>query len=307
MSLLRRSLFLLPIVLLAASCSAANTLATVDGNTITRADLVALRPSYSDGSLLDAERMRQDLTLLVIIEAVRSAASSEFGLELTEADIAERIANPPERYASVIRPPEQLDDISSDAVRASAIQSLVRDGVVAALVEEDAGSFDALVAERPEDVTRSCVRHISTATFEEAQAVLARLEAGESFVAVAAEVSLDQVSPEGLIANSSGECRLWLTRAGPEFSNLAATAPLYVPVGPVIASNEWNIILVEDRLGPASAEELAADVLEFLDPDYVNDIYTPWFNDAVRDADIDISPTVGRWSEAGSGIAPPGA
>lgn len=306
MSLLRRFLVLLPIALLAASCSSADTLATVNGSEITRDDLNALRPSYRDGSSLDAEQVRQDLTLLVVLEAVEAAARTEFGLEITEADIADRIANPPDRYASVIRPPEQLVDVSADAVRASAIQTLVRDGVVSELLEEDAGGFDVLIAERPEEVTRSCVRHISTSTFEEAEAVLARLEAGEDFVAVAAEVSLDQASREGLIANSSGECRVWLIRVGLEFSNLAATAPLNEPVGPVVNSNQWSIIRVEDRIAPATAANLAADVMEFLDPDYVSSLYTPWLSDTVRFADIDVSATVGSWSEAGLGIVPPG-
>jgi len=306
MSLVRRFLVLLPIVLLAASCSSADTLATVNDNEITRADLVALRPSYDDGSPLNSEQMRSDLTLLIILEAVQDAARVESGFEISEADIADRITNPPARYAAVIRPPEQLADVSADAVRAGAIQSLVRDAVVPGLLEEDAGGFDTLIAERPEEVIRSCVRHISTATFEEALAVLDRLEAGEDFVAVAAEVSLDQVSPGGLISNSSGECLNWLTRVGPDFASLVATTPLNQPVGPVISGSAWDIVRVEDRLGPASAAELAANVMEFLNPDYVSSLYTPWFNDAVRAADIDVSPTVGRWSSAGIGIAPPG-
>jgi hypothetical protein len=78
------------------------------------------------------------------------------------------------------------------------------------------------------------------------------------------------------------------------------------PVGPVISGSAWDIVRVEDRLGPASAAELAANVMEFLNPDYISSLYTPWFNDAVRAADIDVSPTVGRWSSAGIGIAPPG-
>jgi parvulin-like peptidyl-prolyl isomerase len=225
---------------------------------------------------------------------------------MTEADIAERLANPPTRYAAVIAPPDQFADVSAEAIRASAIQSLVRDAVVPELAKADSGGFENLMAERPEDVTRVCVRHISTASFEEAEAVLARLQAGEDFAAVAAEVSLDQVSVGGLIAGSDGECLVWLTRAGLEFAKLAAAAPLNEPAGPVVASDEWNVIMVEERLEPSSAVELAADAMEFFNPDYISSLYTPWLNDAVRAATIDVSPTVGRWSEVGIGIAPPG-
>lgn len=307
MPVFRRLLFLIPIALLAASCSSADTLATVNGNTILRQDLRALRPSYTEGSSLNAEQVRQDLTLLIVLEAVSSAAEEQFGYVMTEADIAERLTNPPTRYSAVIAPPDQFADVTSQAIRASAIQSLVRDAVVPELAKEESGGYATLIAERPEEVTRSCVRHISTATPEEAEAVLERLQAGEDFAALAAEVSLDQQNPGGLLATSDGDCLVWLTRVGLDFARLAATAPLNEPVGPVGSdNNDWSVIVVEERLAPASLADLEADAMEYFDPDYVSALYTPWLNDAVREATIDVSPTVGRWSEAGIGIAPPG-
>jgi parvulin-like peptidyl-prolyl isomerase len=306
MPFVRRLLALAALALLAASCSTADTLASVNGNEITKADLNALRPSYAEGSSLNAEQVRQDLTLLIVLEAVQDAALDQFGYEIAESDIADRLANPPSRYASVIAPAEQFADVTEQAIRASAIQSLVRDAVVPELARQELGGFDALITERPEEVTRSCVRHISTATFAEAQTVLERLQAGEDFVAVAAEVSLDQASIDGLIAGADGDCLVWLSRAGREFANLAATAPLNEFAGPVATDNDWNIIRVEERLAPASTAELEADAMEYFDPDFISALYTPWLNDVVRAANIDVSPTVGRWSEVGIGIAPPG-
>lgn len=303
---IRRLLALVALALLAASCSSADTLASVNGNEITKADLNALRPSYAEGSSLNAEQVRQDLTLLIVLEAVQDAARDQFGYELTESDIADRLANPPSRYAGVIAPAEQFADVTEQAIRASAIQSLVRDAVVPGLARQEVGSLDVLITERPEEVTRSCVRHISTATFEEAQAILERLQAGEDFVAVAAEVSLDQASADGLIAGPDGNCLVWLSRAGLEFANLAATAPLNELAGPVATDNDWNIIRVEERLAPASTADLEADAMEYFDPDFISALYTPWLNGVVRTANIDVSPTVGRWSEVGIGIAPPG-
>lgn len=302
----RRILILLPLAVLAASCSSSSNLATVNGNEITREDLFALRPSYSETLSLEAEQVRSDLTTLIIVEAVQDAASEQFGYEVTEAEIEERVANPPQRYATVIAPPEQFADTTEENIRSRAIQSLVRDAVVAQLAREDLGSYETVIAERPEEVTRSCVRHISTTSSEAAQEVLARLQDGEDFVALAAEVSTDQASVGGLIAGADGDCLVFLTRAGIEFANLAATAPLGEPVGPVPSSSDWNVILVEERIAPASAAEWEADTMEFINPDIVSALYTPWFNDAVRLADVDVSPTVGRWSEVGIGIAPPG-
>lgn len=306
MPVFRRLFLVLIVAVLAASCSSADTLATVNENEITKDDLLALRPSYESSNDFSSEQVRQDLSLLIVLEAIKDAAYDEFGYEMTEEDVDERVANPPNRYATVIGPPEQFANVAEAAIRASAQQTLVRDAVVPELAAVDADGFDNLFNNRPEEVTRSCVRHISSGSEADAQAVLARLEAGEDFATVAGEVSLDQASPGGLIANEEGECLVWLTRAGTDFARLAATVPLNTPAGPVVGDQEWNVILVEDRLAPASASALASDPMEWLDPDYISALYTPWLNDAVRNADIEVSPTVGRWSEAGIGIAPPG-
>ena len=130
MPVFRRLLVVLALALLAASCSTADTLATVNGNEITKDDLYALRPSYEDASSLSSERVREDLSLLIIIEALEDAARDQYGYELTEAAIDERMSNPPARYATVIAPPEQFEDVTESAIRASAAQTLLRDAVV---------------------------------------------------------------------------------------------------------------------------------------------------------------------------------
>jgi parvulin-like peptidyl-prolyl isomerase len=305
MTLLRRLVLLIPIALLAGACSSADTLASVNGSAITKADLTALRASYEDPVTVDAETMRSDLSLLIVLEALRTAATEQFGVEITETDIAERLANPPERYEEVIAPPSEFADITEQAVRASAIQSLVRDAVVVELAAQEPGGFEVTISQTPQDVTRACVRHIATGSIGESTQVLERLQAGEDFETVAAEVSLDQVSPGGLITNEDGECLVWFGRAGEDFAYLAATAPLNEPAGPVVSGDGWDVIVVTERLAPSLAE-LTADPMEYLAPDRISALYTPWANDAIREAAVDVSPTVGRWSEAGVGIAPPG-
>ena len=302
----RRLLLLLPIALLAASCSSSDTLATVNAADITKDDLTALRPRYEEVSSVDAELVRSDLSLLIVMEALRTAAEEQFGAVVTDDEIDERMTNPPERYAAVIAPPDQFADITTEAVRVSATQSLIRDAVVPELAAQEPGGFEGMLTQTPQDVTRVCVRHIATASVGEATQALERLDAGEDFEAVAADVSLDQVSPGGLITNENGEFLVWVGRAGDEFSFLAAPAPLNEPAGPVASGDGWDVIMVIDRKGPTSLAELEADPMEFLAPDLISALYTPWANDAIREAEIDVSPTVGRWSEAGIGIAPPG-
>lgn len=306
MPVVRRLLMVLPIALLAAACSSSNTLATVNETDITKDDLVALRPSYEELDSLDAETIRSDLSLLIIMEALRTSAEDQFGAVITEDDIDERLTNPPERYAAVIAPPDQFADITEDAVRISATQSLIRDAVVSELAAQEPGGFEGMMTQTPQDVTRVCVRRIATASVGEATQVLERLQAGEDFETVAAEVSPDQVNPGGFITDENGNCLVWMGQAGDKFAFLAATAPLNEPVGPVASGSGWDVIMVVDRRGPASLAALEADPMEYLDRDVISVLYTPWANDAIREADIEVSPTVGRWSEAGVGIAPPG-
>ena len=306
MLFVRRLGLLLCIALLAASCSSSDTLATINGAEITKAELTALRPSYEDVKSLNAETVRSDLSLLIVMEALETAAEQQFGAVITEDDIEERLANPPERYAQIIAPPDEFADITEEAVRVSARQSLVRDAAVSELAGREPGGFEAMLTQRPQDVTRVCLRHIATSSEGEAIQVMERLEAGEDFEALAAEVSLDQVSPGGLITNENGDCLIWVGRAGDEFAFLAATAPLNEPAGPIVSGEGWDVIVVVDRKGPASPAELEADPMEFLAPDLTSALYTPWANDAIREAEIEVSPTVGRWSDSGVGIAPPG-
>jgi parvulin-like peptidyl-prolyl isomerase len=303
---LRRSLAVLALALLATSCSSADTLASVNDTRITRDELVALRPSYAEPALVSAEQMRADLTQLIVIQAAVDAAA-ELGVEFTAAEIQERLFNPPERYASIILTPDSLGDATMEAVKQTAILTLIHDGVVPLLAEEEAGSFEALIADRPEDVTRACVRHISTDTVEEAEEVLARLGNGEDFAAVADEVSGDSGGTGGLVGTED-DCLLWLTSLfSREFANVAATAPLNEPSGPISVNGMWEVIMVEERIAPSSAVALAADPIEYLDPTYTSALFSPWFSDAIASATVDVSPTVGRWLESSAGIAPPGA
>ena len=295
MSVLRRFAVLLPLALLVTSCSSADTLATVNGTAITRDDLNALRPSYSDATSLDAEQIRQDLTLLIILEAVQQPQP------MTLATSSPRPISPivwPTRRIGMRRcwphpnslgrhhrggPSQRHPELGErrGCSRSGGKRCRVRSSLQRA----------------SEEVTRACVRHISTASLAEAEDALIRLNGGEDFATLAAEISLDQVSPGGLIAGGTETCLVFLTRAGLEFANLVATVPLNEPAGPVVANDEWNVIVVEERQGPESVADLAANAMDYLNPDYVSALYTPWLNDAVRAADIDVSPTVGRWSE----------
>lgn len=303
----RRLLVVFAVALLAASCSSSDTLATVNGEAITKDDLIALRSLYEDAaSATTGEALREDVSRLIVLETSLQAAAEDFGLIIEDEAIEARLTNPPARYAAVFPPDEIADESNAVTMRNRAIVSILIDTAGSALAVEEAGGYDALLTTRPDRVAQVCVRHIAVATVEEGEAVLARLLAGEDFQEVAAQVSLDQATPGGLIGSEDGNCLEWVSAVGEEFAILAATAELDVPVGPVFNGSGFSVIRVEDRVMPASVADLAANPMDYLDPGIATNSYSAWVSDAVRDADIEVSPTLGRWSADGFGIAPPG-
>lgn len=298
----RRLLVILAAALLAASCSSADTLATVNGVAITKDDLVALNPAYEDPlGALTGDDLRQNVISLIVLEASMQAAQEDYGLTIDDATIAERIANPPERYAILLAPTGD----GTDTIRRRAIASLVLDAVAPDLVVEDYGGWSAVLDSSPEIVSKACVRHINVATEEEAADILDRLQAGEDFSALVAEVSLDQSSEDGRLIGPDGQCLTWYSSYAPELAALAATAELNTPAGPVALGSGYSVILVEERLMPASKTELAANPMTYLDLNVASSHYVTWASDEVRVADVEISSALGTWSPEALAILPP--
>ena len=295
-------LLLSALTLTAGACSAADTLATVNGETITRSDLEGLNPAYADSASAPAEQVRNDVTRLVIVAAIATAAEEEYGVTFTDADVAARVANPPARYASLFSAAT-----SGEQMRADGLQTLVRDAVVPTLIEEEYGSIDAYVAAQPQDVVQVCVRHIMLNTAEEAAAVAQRIAAGEDFDDVRTEVSLDTQSPEGLLT-VNGQCPVHVGALGEEFAKAAAEAPLGEPTGPVASSaGFFHVIRVEDRIEPDDGVTGPDELLDLIDPAAASAFFNPWASAAIREADVEVASFLGRWSPDGLGIAAPGA
>jgi foldase protein PrsA len=296
------TLLLAALTLAGGACSAADTLATVNGETITRADLEGLNPAYADSASAPGEQVRNDVTRLVIVAAIATAAEEQFSVSFTDADVAARIANPPVRYASLFSAAT-----SGEQMRADALQTLVRDAVVPLLVEEQYGTIDAYVAAQPQDVVQVCVRHIMLGTEEEAAAVAQRIADGEDFDVVRTEVSLDTSSPEGLLT-VNGQCPVHVGALGEEFATAAAEAPLGEPTGPVASSaGFFHVIRVEDRVAPEGGLTGPDELLDLIDPSAASAFFNPWASQAIREADVEVASFLGRWSPDGLGIAAPGA
>lgn len=297
----RTLLFAAAAAVVATACSNSAVVATVDDATIDDASVVALRTSFSEDSSYNADEYRADLTNLIFFEAQKNAAHDDFGLTgLDDPEaVAAKIADPTPEEAEIFANVANTEDRTDATVAAVAEQFIIKDEVTAELVN-DVEYLTDVYENQPLMLVEVCARHILTETQDEAQAAKARIDAGEDFAAVAAEVSVDTASLGGQLPCPSP--------AGgyvPEFSTASATAPLGELTEPVPSEFGWHLIIVDERTEPATFDELLSDPLAYLHPSFVNELWTGWFNDAISSADIAVSSQIGTWEHDAYGILPP--
>jgi len=289
------------VAVVVASCSSSSVVATVDEATVDNASVVALRTNTADSTSYNAEEYRADLTNLIYLEAQKNSAYDDFGLtDLDDADaIAAKIAAPTAEEAEIFANVASTPGRNEATVAAVAEQFIIREEVAAQLADDVAYLTD-VYDNRQEMLVEVCVRHILTATSEEALAAKARVEAGEDFAAVADEISLDTFSPGGQLP-----CPAPAGGYVPEFSTTSAVAPIGELTQPVPSEFGWHIMVVDERTGPESLEVLLADPIAYLHPSLINDLWVVWVNDAILSADIEVSSHVGTWTHDSHGILPP--
>jgi len=288
---------------LAVACADTTVVATVDDAAIDEASVTRLRFSYAEGATYNGEGFRGDLTNLIYLEAQKSAAEQDFGLTGFDNPevIAAMIANPTENEAQVFASVGSDPDRTDATKEAVAEQLLIRDAVIAELVKDEA-YLSNIYENQPALLVSVCARHILVATPEEAEAVKARLDAGEDFAEVANEVSLDTNSAGGELP-----CPMAAADYVEEFSTAAAILPVGEISAPVPSQFGWHIIVVDDRTSPASFEELVADPVAYLHASAVSELWVPWVNGAIQSATIEVASQVGTWAPASNGILPPPA
>jgi len=289
--------------ILAVACADTTVVATVDDAAIDEASVTQLRYSYAEAATYDAEGFRGDLTNLIYLEAQKSAAEQDFGLTGFDDPelIAAKIANPTEDEAQIFANVGSDPDRSDATKAAVAEQLLIRDAVVAELANDEvylAGIYE----NQPALLVSVCARHILVAASEEADAVKARLDAGEDFAEVANELSLDTNSVGGELP-----CPTAAADYVEEFSTAAALIPVGEISTPVPTEFGWHILVVDDRTGPDSFEVLVADPTAYLHTSALSELWVPWVNNAIQSATIEVASQVGTWTYASNGIVPPPA
>lgn len=297
----RVTIAIILLALVAAACGDSGpAVATVNGHEITAEYMAELTGEGGQTINVNTEDFRQQLTVEIVWAAVVPAAKDQFDITVTDADVDERIANPPARYQALFGQLE-AEGTSEQFVRMEAERTLWRDRVIAELIRREDGYIESTITDAPQEVTAGCVRHILVDNQLEAQAALDRLAAGEDFAALADELTMDDVTGSGVV----GGCPVGFGGFVQPFAFAASTAPLNEPVGPVQSEFGFHIILVEQRIGPPTIDQLRDDPVNFYPGVTLSSFFTPWFNGVVRDADIDVADAVGRWSPDGVGIIPP--
>lgn len=288
------------LALVVGACSDGDVVATVNGENIMRADVLVLRTDYGDTGVVSGEQFRQDLSLLIFKDAITQQAETEFGIVIEDATVAQQLTELTGQELGFLLTLGDEEDLTEAYALNDAAIIVARAEVSEALLTSDSGFLEDLFVNRRGTITQVCMRHILVPSVEEAQDIAEQLAGGADFAALATEASLDQQSPGGALP-----CPTVADDFVSGFADAGVVAPLGEVFGPVSTDFGWHVIIVDQRVGPETLEELRADPRRFVDPNLVVDLWQPWFNDAIRNADIVVDEAVGSWFHEGSGIRPP--
>jgi foldase protein PrsA len=272
--------------------------ATVDGTDLTVAQVESLIDN-GDEPVEPGELFAEVLTFSVIHDIVTRAAEEDFGITFTEDEIAaeaDRIVEAELTEGQTREAFLQERGATESYLLQVAEQSLVASAVVEAVKEDmeppTQEAIDTQMEQTTRDLTEVCASHILVASEEEAQAVLDRLEAGEEFANLAAELSTDTASGE-----QGGD--LGCQQAGgyvPEFANAALEAELNVPTEPVISEFGYHILLVTER-NEAQAADLPTEeeTIDTLQNQAAGPAAQEWFDGRMAGAEVLVTERFGTW------------
>jgi parvulin-like peptidyl-prolyl isomerase len=276
----------LAVSLAAAACSDTGDerVATVDGVAIT-VDDVRRYLQVEDRLALD-EAFQRVVSEMIASRSFERAFVDEFG-ELDRDDIDAR-------YRVL------LDDLASQGLTAAdgvgirgakdeilelrARFEYISDEVVA----DVAGSEEFLQSLLADPVATAtvCVRHILSQSMEEIVDVDERIEGGEAFDDVAAELEGGDLGcqPASLYPVA--------------FAEAALAADLGAVWGPFQSEVGFHLIIVDDRTVPTEAE-ITADPGSFVTEDVRGSVLNVWFGNAIGSSEISVEPRFGTWSATG--------
>jgi parvulin-like peptidyl-prolyl isomerase len=288
-----RSALLAALIGFTAACGggAGATAATVNGVDISVSEVEAMR--ISEEATIDKVAFAEDLTNAIINLAVVTAARDEFSIEPTTEEISvkkDELATTLEEAQGISiedffetqgLPIERLDVIANQQViREHLFEQFQGDAVPA--TDADAR---LLLSSDPTGRITACVRHILVPTEQEAVDARSRIDGGEAFGDVAAEIGTDGTAEAG---GDLGCQPLGMYVA--EFANAAAAATIGAVSDPVESQFGWHLILVESREEP-SLESLREEI----DAGRINQLVDAWLLSTVTDATVEVDVQYGVW------------
>ncbi len=276
----------LAVVLAACGGGSSSTAATVNGTDITVDDVEGLFNEV-DGEFTD-EQFALHLGTLISWMAIEQRAEAELDFVASEEEIDAEVELilAETGYEGDLEAFMTEQNVSEEGIDSFATQRLIDDAVAESLAAS--GEMPTIadaqqeIDDNPMEATQVCASHILVETEEQALAVADRLDGGEDFAVVAAEVSIDTGS--GAAGGSLG-CDTPATYVA-EFADATMTATIGEVTEPVETEFGFHLILVEDRI-VATPEQ----VLGILEQNAVND----WMFDAVVNADVTVEEEYGTW------------
>lgn len=272
--------------------------ATVNGTDITVAEVEANIDSQEGTITKDtfAQFLGIEIQWLIISEAI----DERFSVEFTDEEIrAEADAIYQELNTADQTKEEFLAErgITEEFLLTIGHQRLydraIRDQLSSEAEEPTQEEMETAREQARSELTEVCVSHILVETEEEAVEALDRLQAGEDFAEVAAEVSADPGS-----AAEGG-----VLPCGPPSGYVApfAEATLVAPIGelyPEVVETEfgYHVVLVTDRTEPAE-EDLPTEeeIKQSLSAQAVMTELEAWFLEAIEGAEVTVAERYGTW------------
>jgi parvulin-like peptidyl-prolyl isomerase len=287
----RLAIVLLLIAVLAAACSGGDAdVARVGDTTIRYSDMQAL---YETEQPVDSGFL-ETLFAKIAFEALTQALNARYQVTVDPADVETYYT----QFSNAIASQEGataadllgVENASMEMVRFNAELAALRDTALESLVRDPAIA-DPLFTD-PKTLTNVCAKHILLATEEEADTVLARLQAGEDFATVAGEVSTDTNSEGGDLG-----CTLAGDYVEP-FAQAVMDAPLNELYGPIETEFGWHVLMVTERTTGTRAE-YDADPWSVISSSRATLIWSDWITAVLADADVWLADSYGTWTPTG--------
>ncbi len=275
---------------LAACGGGSDVVASVNGVDIERSRVEMLIPP--EELQLGTYEFTRYLSVTIQWEAVNQGAKSDFGVDPTEPEVDARLNEFVAGLEDGRTLEEYLGDVAATEVgiREFARQLVVQDAIERHLADALVPISDDVISGQLLNDVRSwtvvCASHILVGTIEEADAVEARLDAGESFASLASEVSLDlETAPQG--GNlGCGSPAAYLE----PFATAVMEAEIEVVTAPIKSVSGYHMILVSQR------EVATPDtVRETLHRAALVAALEEWFVAIVAEADVTVDEAIGVW------------